>query len=371
MLASDPISSRWTFADFLSSYRFWALFVAYFLVVFSSHSVNMGIHRLVLDNGGHPSSLGIFYGSSQFAWILGAVIAFAAAARRARTALIVPIVICAIVTLVGQSDSSLFASPGFLIVFGISKGTLVSVFTLACAILLVGGRPGKLDFACTFVLVSAPVALSSAFSSLAVAMFINEETGSQPLIWWFLGCIVLAALILLPCKPLTFEDAPRVRHAPLPVRQRSPLKVGVVTALLTIAVLVAILLMLPNISYSGRLRPLSDGTITGLAVQGIVALGSLIYYAYWTYRIHGELAGAEASQRLLTPLAALLVALFVPLGLPVLIMTLGDLLNDRARAKGAGGALSIAWLMIFCLLLPPVAMAMIQHAANKTLPAHR
>lgn len=369
MPATDPVSSRWTLADFLSSYRFWALFIAYFLVAFSSYSVNMGIHRLVLDNGGHPSTLGIFYSSSQFAWILGAVIAFAAAARRARTALIVPIVICALVTLVGQWNPDLFASPGFLIVFGISKGMLVSVFTLACAILLVGGRPGKLDFACAFVLVSVPIALSSAFSALAIAMLITEETGSQPLIWWFLGCIVLAALILLPCKPLTFDDAPRVRHSPLPVRQRSALRVGVVTALLTIAILVAILLILPYLSYLGGLRSLSDGTIAGLIALGIVALGSLVYYAYWIYRIHGELAGAEASQRLLTPLAALLVALFVPLGLPVLVMTLGDLLNDRARAGGAGGALSITWLMIFCVLLPPVAMAMIQHAANKVFSA--
>jgi hypothetical protein len=95
-----------------------------------------------------------------------------------------------------------------------------------------------------------------------------------------------------------------------------------------------------------------------------IGLAALIYFAYWIYRIHGELAGAEPSQRLLTPLAAMFIAVLVPLGLPIIIMTLGDLLNGRADNKGEGRVVSIAWLAVWSLILPPVAIAMIQNAAN-------
>jgi hypothetical protein len=47
-------------------------------------------------------------------------------------------------------------------------------------------------------------------------------------------------------------------------------------------------------------------------------------------------------------------------------MTLGDILNDRARDKGEGRLVSIAWLAIWSLILPPVALAMIQSAANRS-----
>ena len=146
--------------------------------------------------------------------------------------------------------------------------------------------------------------------------------------------------------------------------------VGFLTVLGGIAIVAIACIVIPHYLYPGSvisLRSFDSGAISLLAVLGIVVLFSLIYFAYWIYHIHGELAGTAASQRLLTPLAALLIALFVPMALPILLMTLGDLLNDRARAKGTGRALSITWLMIFCFLLPPVAMSMIQRAANKEI----
>jgi hypothetical protein len=47
-------------------------------------------------------------------------------------------------------------------------------------------------------------------------------------------------------------------------------------------------------------------------------------------------------------------------------MTLGDLLNDRARDRGHGSLISIAWLGIWSFILPPVAIGMIQNAANES-----
>lgn len=369
-LDTDLVPSGWTLADFLSTYRFWAIFLAYFFVVFAGYSLNAAIPPILIENGLSSATIGIFYSSAQLAWIIGAFIAFAIAGRLARTALIVPLAICAIVALAAQWNPNLFSSLTFLVVFGLAKGVVLTVFTLATAILLVGGKPNKLDFAGAFVLMSMPFVLSSTISPVVAAMLINGDEAGSLVMWGFFACTVLAGLVLLPCKRLAFDDAPRIRHKPLQPRQRSPLKVGFLTVLVGIALIAIIYILLPHYLYPGRsisLSTLSSGTIFALALFGIVALCSIIYFAYWIYRIHGELAGDSASQRLLTPLAALLIALFVPMALLVLLITLGDLLNDRSRAKGSGSALSIVWLMIFCVLLPPVAMAMIQRAANKSL----
>ncbi|MBB4479228.1 putative membrane protein [Rhizobium etli] len=169
--------------------------------------------------------------------------------------------------------------------------------------------------------------------------------------------------MLVPAGNLAFDDAPRPRHKPLAPRQRSPLLVAVILITPPILILLAAVgIRLFQATDAG----VSDSSIALLLTLLVfaIALAAFIYLAYWVYRIHGELAGAAPSQRLLTPLAAMLIAIIVPLGLPVLVMTLGDILNERARDRGRGNAVSIAWLGIWSFFVPPVAIAMIQNAAN-------
>lgn len=364
-LNTDHASSHWTLADFFSTYRFWALFLALLLVVVSRNGLNVVVQEILINDGFRPIFVGIFYGSAQCAWIIGAVIAFAVASRCPRAALVVPIVICAIALLALQWKPDLLGSPVFLVMLGLLKGVVVSAFTLVGAIFLVGGRPSKLDFACAFVLVSTPLAISSIVSPIAFGMLLYDNPDGRLAIWVFLAGIVLAGLMLLPCKQLAFDNAPRIRHQPLPARQRSPLIVSFLTMLIIIALVAAFIITLLHYLDSGTVSDMSEGTIDALTLLGVIALCGLLYFAYWIYRIHGELADAAASPRLLTPPVAMLIGLFAPLGLPILLMTLGDLLNDRARANGTGNSMSITWLIIFCAVLPPVAMGMIQHAANK------
>ncbi len=47
-------------------------------------------------------------------------------------------------------------------------------------------------------------------------------------------------------------------------------------------------------------------------------------------------------------------------------MTLGDLLNDRGGESGKGRLISIAWLAFWSFLFPPVAIALVQNAANRS-----
>jgi hypothetical protein len=62
----------------------------------------------------------------------------------------------------------------------------------------------------------------------------------------------------------------------------------------------------------------------------------------------------------------MLVTILVPLGLPVLLVTLADLLNDRGSKSGKGRLISIPWLAFWSFLFPPIAIALVQNAANKS-----
>lgn len=362
--------TRWTLADFLSTYRYWALFLASLFMAFGGPGLNSVLPLISHTIGASYQSIGVFYVGSECGWVIGAFLAFIVASRRGRAAVVPPLVICGIVAACLLPMPALWGSPVFLGLLGLAIGTVRAVFPLAATIFLVGGRPGKIDFACALTLLSVSL-LASAISPLGVAQLLDFDPSGRLVVWGFLACLLLALLVLMLARHIAFDDVPRPRHKPLPPRQRSPLLVALFVLAMPIAVTVMLLLAVidanfPELGLFDHGRFIAVAAPALILLLGVVALCGVIYLAYWTYRVHGELAGAAPSQRLLTPLAAMLIAILVPLGLPILLMTLGDLLNDRVRDKGWGGAISITWLGVWCFLLPPIAVAMIQNAANKS-----
>ncbi|MBB2695132.1 UNVERIFIED_ORG: MFS family permease [Rhizobium esperanzae] len=359
---SAPSSNgEWTFADFLSTYRYWAVFLSSLLIAVGGQGLSTVFPVIAQMTGSSAQTIGIFYFGSTLGWVIGAFLAFIVAGRHGRSALIFPILVCAVVAVAVLPAPDLWGSPSFLLFFGLVLGAVRAVFPLASAIFLVGGRPGKIDFGCALTLMSTTI-LISAFAPVGASWLYELDLGAVPVVSAFLGCLLLAVILLVPAGNLAFDDAPRPRHKPLAPRQRSPLLVAV------ILITPPILILLAAIGF--RLFQANDVGVGDSPIALLlallafaIALAAFIYLAYWVYRIHGELAGAEPSQRLLTPLAAMVIAILVPLGLPVLLMTLGDLLNERGRG-GEGNAVSIAWLGIWSFILPPVAIAMIQNAAN-------
>ena len=361
-MVSTSRKVEWTLADFLSTYRYWGLFLSSLLLAIAGGGLGTMLPLISQSNGSSAQTIGIFYFASTFGWIIGAFLAFVVASHHGRPALIVPIVLCAVIAVSLIPAPVLWGSPVFLFVLGLALGTVRAIYPLAIAIFLVGGRPGKIDFGCALALLSTTI-LTSAFAPIGASLLYEFDQGGQPVVLSFLACLMLAVVALLPTGQLTFDEPPRPRHKPLAPRRRSPLLIAIILLFPPILVLVTVLGV-----YLSQANGLDVTYSPVMLLVSILVLGiciaAFIYLAYWVYRIHGELAGAEPSQRLLTPLAAMFIAILVPLGLPILIMSLGDLLNDRARNRGERPLVSIAWLAIWSLILPPVAIAMIQNAAN-------
>ncbi|TBZ19525.1 MFS transporter [Rhizobium leguminosarum] len=355
-------NAEWTLADFLSTYRYWAVFFSSLLLAIGGQGFSTVFPVISQMTGNSAQTIGIFYSGSTLGWVAGAFLAFIVASRRGRSALISPLLVCAILAIAFLPAPALWGSPVFLFLFGVVFGTVRAVFPLAIAIFLVGGRPGKIDFSCALTLMSTTILLS-AFAPIGASWLYGLDLGAVPVVSGLLACLLLAVILLVPAGNLAFDEAPRPRHKPLAPRRRSPLLVAII--LITPPILIFLM------AFGVHLFQANDADVASSPITLLLALlvftiavAALIYLAYWVYRIHGELAGAAQSQRLLTPLAAMLIAILVPLGLPVLVMTLGDLLNERARDRGRGGLMSIAWLGIWSFILPPVAIAMIQNAAN-------
>lgn len=353
---------EWTLADFLSTYRYWAVFLSSLLLAIGAQGFSTVFPVISQMTGGSAQTIGIFYSGSTLGWVAGAFLAFIVASRHGRSALISPILVCAVVATAFLPAPALWGSPGFLFLFGVVFGAVRAVFPLAVAIFLVGGRPGKIDFGCALTLMSTTILLS-AFAPIGASWLYGLDLGAVPVVSAFLACLLLAVILLVPAGNLAFDEAPRPRHKPLAPRRRSPLLVAII--LVTPPILIFLMAFGVHL-FQANDADVASSPITLLLALLVftIAMAALIYLAYWVYRIHGELAGAAQSQRLLTPLTAMLIAILVPIGLPVLVMTLGDLLNERARDKGRGGLMSIAWLGIWSFILPPVAIAMIQNAAN-------
>lgn len=360
---SAPSSTaEWTLADFLSTYRYWAVFFSSLLIATAGQGLSTIFPLISQMAGSSAQTIGIFFFGSTLGWAVGAFLAFVVATRHGRSALISPVLVSAVVAVSLLPAPVLWASPSFLFVFGLVVGAVRAVYPLAAAIFLVGGRPGKIDFGCALTLISTTI-LISAFAPVGTSWLYELDLGAVPVVSVFLACLVLAVLLLVPAGNLAFDEPPRLRHKPLVPRRRSPLLVAII--LLTPPILIFLMGFALHLLQAGDDDVMRSPVtlLLPLLIFGM-AVAAFIYLAYWVYRIHGELAGAARSQRLLTPLAAMLIAILVPLGLPVLIMTLGDLLNQRARERGERGLISIAWLALWSFIVPPIAIAMIQKAAN-------
>lgn len=353
---------QWTLADFLCTYRYWALFLAWLLVAFGTQSFSVIMPAIASTAGISFTHVSLYYSGFGAGWFSAAIVAFVVAGRSGKAALIWPMTICAIVLAAFMLMPSLWGAPLFLLLLGMCMGTVAALFPLATAVFLLGGRPGKIDFAGALVLLSA--ALLASFIGPIFSSLLLEILGAISVIATMLACVIIAILLIVPARHIGFDDAPRQRHQPLAPRRRSPLLVALILLSLPILWLfVGVSIELFEVDLFDANEPSATAALISLIVL-IATVTAIIYFLYWVYRIHGELAGAQASQRLVTPLPALFIALLVPLGLPVLIMTLGELLNDRATDKGQKRPLAIGWLAFWAFCVPPIAMAMIQHAAN-------
>jgi hypothetical protein len=313
----------WTWADQVSTYRFWGL-----LVFFFWSAVSLGILTTFLGVSWRET-LGLPMGQSSIALavlavasLLGLCLAWAAVRTRTKAMLIA----AGLMQLAGTLLMTI-PEPAVAIELRFAgaflAGTGAGMIALAVPSVLAAGRGGAEAFVIAFgtiYLLSriAEVAFQSVMGQLVSAAGFGVLTGL--LAAW----LVIGLIFLLPVKASLFQGAPGPRGRALEPARRNPWVVG-------------LLCFVP------------------------------FYWLYWLYRAHGEVASLAPSRAILTPRAAVLAGLLTAPLFPVSLASLADALNAGAAARGLP-ALRRPWVVVFwSLLFYPVAYGLLQSSMNRAM----
>lgn len=349
----------WTFADQASSYRFWALIIAAVSVMIGSMAMRAYLTWLFRSSDaflGRQTALGVYL------WMAGNLVGLLVGllltqSKSARGYFLVPLMAGAlalvIATLGPTNDVSLPC-----IAFFCGQAAMM---TLAVAVpsALAGGTCNRASFGCAFALLSLLQMASNSYSGYGMTALVQTYGGRSAAI---AACIamLLAALLLVPLVGQRLDVAPKQRHRPLPPKRRSGRKVGLLALLPWVA-----LAVVAGVAFTSSIRVSGISTLFLLAAT-MTAVG-VVYSAYWFYRIHGEVACLVPSQHLFTPWAALWMYLLVPLAGPLLLLTLGRTLRETAAEAGMPVQSSSAWFNFWSVIMPPIAMGLVQGQLNEVV----
>jgi hypothetical protein len=318
--------SPWTWADLLSTYRFWGLLVAFVLAGSASE-----LHFFFDFQRFHDSTMDTvehIIGITRLIWVpLSLVLAWIAIRTRPKVVLLVVAALAAaafLTTLIPDSPS-MFG----LVVESILVPLLSGVMVILVPV-LIGGACGSI----ASILVAFGLAIT--FDTLA-------ESGVVPLVgstidhyggaaggWIGFVLILISIVLLIPIQGDLFTVAPPERGRSFAPVHRDP----IVTALLSCFV--------------------------------------PFYIVYWLYRVHGEEAYVKSSRKLLSPRAAAWISVIPLIGelmIPFILSTLADHNNEASAASG-GERIQRPWAAFLCgLLCLPVGVGLVQASLNKLAAA--
>lgn len=360
----------WTLADQISSYRFWGLVGMWVCSAFSMQALRTGVLGSAKQLLGYAEIAQLMAVALPTGMVAGLVLGLLLVRRGTVPGLLGLTLLAGVLLPLVLQQGWEPGLPSLAALLLLGQLQLYALMVVVPAV-IAGGRGGGVAFASALVVALALKA--------AVDMGGPVLTLTLPERWpfWSPYCQSLAAmgLALVLLWPVwrsqardLFTGVPPLRHAAhgrqasmQALHPRNPLGMALWVGLLWVAVLIPLLGLWVELAQG-----LDDGlplwwtrVAQGCAVAGVAGL------VVWNYRIHRDvLALAAPAQRaeLLTPRAAAWACVLVPLSGLLLPLQLAQVLNLSGR-----GRLSTAWLVLWCLLLPPVAVAQVQRAVNRAI----
>ncbi len=347
----------WTFADQASTYRFWALIMAAVAVLLGTAALRSHLTWLSRSSDAFhwgQSSLFVYcwMGGSLFGVLAGLLLS---QSKSARGYFLIPLVAGALGVGVAALGTAYGVGLPYVALFWGQAAMMTLVVAVPSAI--AGGTFSRASFGCAFALLSLLEMASNAYAGFGTLMLVNKYGGQSTAI---AGCaaMFLAAALLAPIGRHLFDGAPKPRHRPLSPVPREGMTVGFMGALPWLA-----LAALAGVVSTSSMRS-SSLSMVALVVFAVAVLG-VVYSTYWFYRIHGEVASLFPSQQLFTPRGALWMYLLVPLGGPLLLLTIGRTLREAEAKAGTSVQCSGARFNFWSVFLPPIAMGLVQEQLNE------
>lgn len=319
---AQPLALTW--ADQISSWRFWGLLIAYVLLVplpdaalFQSFPFWSQIAQL------RPVEYGSMLSTRHVATAFGLLLAWPALRWRPRVSLVLlaALKVCGLALLFFVNLGSFGTRFTGSLLIGLSTGAIA----LVVPALLAGGRRGAEAFVVSFGIVSTFGVIVGVMANMAVGATFSGW-GPWAVAYIAAFAALIGMLVAATVESALFSGPPPPRGYTLAPVARSP-------------VLTALLCLVP------------------------------LYGHYWLYRVHGEVAALAPSRGLLSPRAAVWAASFVPFVVLVALASLADALNTQSQALGQPRVRSPVAVFLWALFFAPVAVGLIQAGANRLLGA--
>ena len=318
------IQTSWTWADQISTYRFWGLLIFYLLSLITVSTLSSFLPIFLKgETGTQYTEIGIIFVLMAAGGLLGFYLAWAT--TRWKT---IPMLIFAgVLQLLGGLLITIpsLTSVTFLCWIGAFLCGLGSgAIALAVPSIIAGGRGGSETFVIAFGISFVLTRIGERFAPVFMGA-LWERFGLSVLGMTIAIGLLIGLLLLLPVKRSLFVESPPQRGYPLTPTYRKPV---------------------------------------------VVALSCLIpfYCLYWFYKAHGEIISMTSSQTILSPRASVIVSCFVPFFIsPVIVTTLNDALNKHA-AKLGKPAYRASWVVcLWSFLFFPVSIAFVQSTMNSVM----
>lgn len=314
-------ASVWTWADQVSSWRFWGLLISYLLSVSLANAALNTVWSFLHEVAGISSTQAATLVSFRYiATGFGFCLAWVAIKWRPVVFLVVlaGLKACGLILLF-HGTVPLGARIAGLILVGLTTGAV----SLVVPAIIVGGRCGAEAFVVSFGVVTTFGMIVGSVATYAVGECVTAW-GMSSLMYIAVVPVALSAIILFTVSAGLFTEQPPDRGYTLTPLAREPFSV-------------ALLFFVP------------------------------FYALYWLYRAHGEVAAVAPSRGLLSARGALLGTIFIPFLSLVAMASLIDALNRKAQEIGRPRFHSPVTIFVWAFFFTPVAGAMIQSGINSLL----
>ena len=322
MAAAAPPPASWTWADQLSSWRFWALLIAYVLVdVFSGAARGSVLLDLRISSGLSLAELGNTRQVGAVSALLCLPLAWLAIKWKPLLAMVLlaALTFCGLLVVMQEGLPLWGMSIGWAL-HGLAGGALVFILPAVIA----GGRGGAEAYLIPFGIV-ATLGFAGGTLSNGLAGFSYDLWEMRSVPYLAAAAVLVSAALLLTLPAQMFAGPPPERGYALTPRSRPPLQV-------------ALLFLVP------------------------------FYGLYWLYRVHGEVAAVAPSRALMSPRGALLGGIFIPFLWLFAVASLAEVLQRKYQENGLPAPPSVLGTSLWALFLPPVAAALLQSRLNRLVP---
>lgn len=316
---------RWTWADLVSSYRFWAITIYFAAIAGSATLLTSHFPVLIRHWAQLPySELGQIVAAQPIGMVLGVPLAWAISRSKGVGSLhwfSVIFVIGVALTCLSGAALPLIALGYFLVGLTLGATALILPALIAQATsrvetyILAFGLFTLLKTLCGGMLVPA---FGAATDWLSSSPYFLLALVAVP--------VIIGALLLLSLNGRLFEEAP-------PLRQIAPHRETPHNPLLTF----------------------------------LLTLFVPFYVLFWLVRIHRDIRSYSQSPSLLTPRGAGWMCFFVPFAFPMALSAMSDILRDLLQQRGQPARVATGLMILTSLLFPPLGAALIQAQMNRLI----